>query len=104
MPLPCIVTESVIHRAVPAEIHAFVPAAVAGAFPLFLNVPEGKKLSAGVVEHAVHHHLDPGLMTQLYKTDKAVIASQAPVHQLRWQRATNSLKSQLSPRRRSTSL
>ena len=77
---PGLVAKAVVVGAVPAEVEALVPGAVGGVFPIPLNILEGEKLPAGVVEHAVHHHTDAFFVGRLDKPGEVIIIPQAAVH------------------------
>ena len=82
MSLPCFITEAVVVRAVPAKVYAFVPAAVAGAFPVFLNILEREELAAGVVEHSVYDNLDAGFVAKLCKVPETFVCAETAVYKL----------------------
>ena len=82
MSLPCLVSEAVIVRAVPAKVHTFVPAAVAGAFAVFLNILESEEFTSGVVEYSVYDHLDSGFMAELCEVPEVLIGAKPAVHKL----------------------
>ena len=75
MSLPGIVAETVAQRRTPAEIYAPVPVPVRRSFALFLNAAEGEEFAAGVVENAVYHYVDSGLMAEGDKFFKVFIGS-----------------------------
>ena len=82
MSLPGIVAATVAQRRTPAEIYAPVPVPVRRSFALFLNAAEGEEFAAGVVENAVYHYVDSGLMPEGDKFFKVFIGSQPAVYQL----------------------
>ena len=82
MSLPCLVAEAIIVRAVPAKVHTFVPAAVAGTFTVLLNVPKCEKFTSGVVEYSVYDHLDSGFMAELCEVPEVLIGAKPAVHKL----------------------
>ena len=75
MTLPGLVTEAVVIRAVPSEIYALVPTAVAGAFAVFLDITESKKFAACVVKYSVHNNLDSGFVAKLCEMSESLIGA-----------------------------
>ena len=65
MPLPCLVAEAIIVRAVPAKVYTLVPAAVTGAFAVFLNILEREELAAGMVKYSVYDYFDTSFVAEL---------------------------------------
>ena len=81
MSLPCLVTEAVVVRAVPAKVNPLVPAAVAGLFPVLLNVLKGKKFAASVVEYPVYHNLNTSFVAELCEMTEAFIGAETAVYE-----------------------
>ena len=79
--LPGVVAEGVAHGALPLEGDAPVPVPVGGIPPPLLDIPEGEKLPACVVEDRVDHHPDAGPVAGVHKVPKFPVGAQPPVHQ-----------------------
>ena len=77
---PAFIGKTVVKGAVPAEINSFVPVFVGGILPLFLYITESEELPPGVVEHAVHHNPDTGVVQSAHKAAEVFIVSQPAVH------------------------
>ena len=79
MSLPCFIAETIVVRAVPAKVHALVPAAVAGTFAVLLNIPECEKLAAGVVKYSVYDYPDACLMAESREMAEAFVCAEPAV-------------------------
>ena len=58
MILPGIITKRVPQWTLPVKADPLIPAGIGRIPSVLLNIPEGEKLAAGVVEYAVHNHAD----------------------------------------------
>ena len=81
MPLPCFIAEGVSHRASFAEVNAAVPAFEGGCLTMLYNIAEGKELSPGMIENAIHNDADPVFMAFLHEGTEGLVRSEAPVDQ-----------------------
>ena len=77
---PGLVAEPVVVGAVPAEVHTLVPVHIGRMFPVFLDILEGEKFAAGMVEHTVHHHMDTGFVAFFNKIFEILVVTQTAVH------------------------
>ena len=80
--LPGLEAEGIAQGALPVEVDSLVPVFVGGVPAFLADVAEGEEFPACVVEHAVHHHLDPALVAEGHKFFKVAVVAQTPVHQL----------------------
>ena len=76
---PVIVTEAVIILIISPEIHIAVPVLVPAVLPVCEQVPEGKEVSACVVEHGIEYHPDPRLMTSPHEVLQILVGPQPAV-------------------------
>ena len=77
---PCLVGKSVIVTGISSKPDSLVPSAVTGTFSLFLNIPESKKLSSRMIEHAVHNDLYTQFMGTGNEFPEIFVVSKPPVH------------------------
>ena len=73
---PVFIGKAVSVFVVTPEVHITVPAQVRGVLPVCLQIPEGKEVTAGMVEYTVKDHPDPRLMTGGYEFLQVLVCPQ----------------------------
>ena len=58
MILPGFIAKRISQGTLPVKADPLIPAGIGRIPSVLLNIPEGEKLAAGVVEYAVHNHAD----------------------------------------------
>ena len=77
---PVGVGKAVVVLVVAPEVDVAEPVPVGRAFPALFQVPEGEKVPAHMVEHAVHNHLLPALVAGRHPGGKFLVCAQTAVH------------------------
>ncbi len=76
--LPALIPQAIVIAVVAAKIDV-EPIPVGGVFPVAQHILKGPEAAAHMVEHAVQHHPDTGLMQSVAHLFKILVAAQTAI-------------------------